>query len=187
VKLTLLAILLALITGLCFGYYFMPEKTTYLSKPDIQIQELKITETQIVKQPEYITKYIHELKEFGSYDHLKTWLSEIKREALYAREYGWDCVDYSRWLIQRAFDDGYYMELWAYSEKDYTDYFGEMWADWEDDRHQVAVTIIDETVYMVDGQTLNIYWSREFYYDYFMWLNEPELAEKYYGVYPKED
>ena len=191
-KLTLLTVTLALVTGLAFGYHFMPETIVTLTETKTVTER----EVQYVTKTAIETKFITELKEFESREVLKAWLESKKPDRITDHVSG-NCVDHARWLYQKALDDGYYSELWVVDREtykrlvpyEYRDFLDITWPDRI--THMVVGVSIDGKPYILDATSMTIYYSEEFYYMF--WtdiMGNAEIAEKYYGFesefWPKE-
>jgi hypothetical protein len=167
-KLTLLAILLALITGLAFGYHFMPSKTVY--EPIYMTQTVTVETVKEIVSTEFI---YGELRPFQTFDELNEWVNiQIEHARLNQsfpaqnRIEGWTCVDYCYQFVDIAVKDGYYLYLKEVTSDQYDRWFGaKNWLG--DNTHLVVGAIIDQEnarrVYLIDvSNSYKIYPGEEY-------------------------
>lgn len=86
------------LTGYCFGGLTPPEVITVNTTQYVSLPPEVITEVVIKEQ------YYTQLRDFNSELEFTEWL-KVQNTSVD----GWNCQDYTKWLIQRGADDGYFV------------------------------------------------------------------------------
>lgn len=111
-----------------------------------QGNEIDRLSLRLVEKP----KVYNKLRNFGTYEALRTWLDSVREDLNDASRAYWNCQDYAWWLFERAMADGYLMAKYSIRPDTYNEAFNANITG----AHAINATYIRRHTYLIEPQGL---------------------------------